>query len=372
LSTFEPKNQTYTDEPLQVDDSLSVFKLLTYPDVLKAVRENAPLHPINIEINPINVCNQSCTWCTYGYLHDRKEHLEQSLILQVLNDAKRLGAESVTWTGGGEPTVYRPLVEVIEEAVRLGFRQGLNSNGSNLSERLIDLMVANFTYVRFSVDAGQDATYATTHRVPLDAFGKVMTNLRRLVAARDAARSRLTIGYAFLVDNSNVDDLLLAGHLAKQIGVDYFQVKPIVHYNRSNTQFAKHSSMWDRLEQQMPELVALDGDRFRVRLLGHKFRDLRLQDVNFGRTYHECRGNELLATVGADGSVDLCCPYKGVAEWSFGNVHDQSFYDIWTGSKRQELLKKIDVKKCPPLCKAHEINKILHFVKNFDSHREFV
>src|SRR5262249_52764928 len=155
-------------------------------------------------------------------------------------------------------------------------------------------------------------TYAATHRVPADAFAKVTSNIERLVGARNAAQSRLTIGYSFLVDVSNVNDLTIAAQLAKSIGVDYFQVKPIVYYSRSNAQYSEQSPMWEALERQLPALVALEERNFRIRLLGHKFRDMRLQDTDFGRTYDECRGNELLATVGADGSVDLCCPYKGV------------------------------------------------------------
>ena len=76
--------------------------------------------------------------------------------------------------------------------------------------------------------------------------------------------------------------------------------------------------------------------------------------------------------VGADGSVDLCCAYKGIKEWSIGNINDKNFEDIWNNEKMKELLKNIDICKCPPMCKADEINRLINFIEEFDANKEFV
>src|SRR5689334_22888540 len=102
-----------TTEPLDTSDCFSPYKVLAHPQLLVAAKNDAPLRPINLEINPINVCNHSCTWCTCGYLHDRREQLEKQHILELLADASELGVQSVTWTGGGEPTVCKWLSDVI-------------------------------------------------------------------------------------------------------------------------------------------------------------------------------------------------------------------------------------------------------------------
>ncbi|HEX3150064.1 MAG TPA: radical SAM protein [Gemmataceae bacterium] len=357
---------------LPLDDQFSPWKILTYPAVLQAIRDDAQLSPINLEINPTNVCNQSCHWCTYGYLHDRKEFLPLEVVLALLRDARALGIESVTWTGGGEPTVYQPLPDVIVAAAELGFRQGLNSNGALFTPYLMDLVTAHLTYVRFSVDAGTPATYSRTHRISPEVFSRVTGHIAELTRRRDAGLSRTAIGFSFLVDASNVDDLLAAARLARELGVDYFQIKPIVHYVVSNFQFAEHSELWHRMEAQLDDVFALQTDRFAIRFLGFKFHDIKQQEQHYGRTYDQCRGNELLANVGADGNVDVCCAYKGHPDWSFGNLHEQSFREVWQSERRQQILGRINVKKCPPLCKAHEMNKVFHYVRHFDTHREFI
>ncbi|HEU4507282.1 MAG TPA: radical SAM protein [Pyrinomonadaceae bacterium] len=356
---------------LSTSDFFSPHKIVTYPEALSAVQNDAPLPILNLEINPVNTCNQSCTWCTYGYLHDRREAMNTETILALLRDASELGVKSVTWTGGGEPTVFKQLPEVIEAAAQYKFRQGINTNGSLLTGQLIDLFTQHFSYVRFSVDAGSPEVYSRTHQVRFGSFARVTGNIAALVNKRNATESPLTIGFSFLVDNSNVSDLLAAARLAKSIGVDYFQLKPIVNYIESNEQFSASSSMWKEMESQMDEVFALEDDHYQVRFLGHKFEDIKLQEKYYGRTYDQCRGNEVLATVGADASVDVCCAYKGMKDWSFGNLTEKSFKEIWEGEQRRRVLERIDVTKCPPLCKAHEINKIFHYVRNFNAHREF-
>ncbi|MFG3225334.1 radical SAM protein [Kitasatospora sp. NPDC048194] len=355
---------------LDLADNFSPMKLLAHPDVLLAARSPEPMRPINLEINPINICNQSCTWCTYGYLHERKEVLEKERMLELLDDAHSIGVQSVTWTGGGEPTVHKDLEEVVEYAARLGLKQGINSNGVKLGPRLRNTLVQHFSYIRLSVDAGTPGVYARTHRVNSALYEVVLRNITALCEERDAAGSRLVVGFSFLVDESNVEDLAEGARRAKRAGVDYFQVKPIVHYERSNEQFGEGSPLWDALAAQMEQVRPLQDEGFEIRFLEHKFTDVVRQD-DYGRSYTVCRGNELLATVGADGSVDLCCAFKGDSGWSFGNINERRFAEIWDGEQRRKLLPTIDVRKCPPLCKAHELNKIIHFVNNFDAHREF-
>lgn len=368
----EPRRRAAsTRPPLALDDYFSTSKILAFPEVLVASRSPEPMRPINIEINPVNICNQSCTWCTYGHLHARRERLDKARIIEVLDDAKALGARSVTWTGGGEPTVYRDLEDVVEYATSLGFKQGMNTNGSRLSRRLVESLLTAFSYVRFSVDAGTPDVYAATHRVKPGDYEDVLANIGRLAAERNRRGSSLVLGFSFLVDTANVHDLANGARRAKAAGVDYFQVKPIVHYDGSNEQFAAASAMWDSIDAHLDEVFDLESDDFRVYVLGHKFDDVQKQEASYGRTYDTCRGNELLASVGADGSVDVCCAFKGEAAWSFGNVNDTRLLEIWNGQQRRVVLGRIDVHRCPPLCKAHEINKVIDYVNRFDAHRDF-
>ena len=65
-----------------------------------------------------------------------------------------MGIKSITWTGGGEPTVHNDFLQFIKYADKYGIKQGLNTNGALLTDEMIDFIGKHFSYVRFSVDAG--------------------------------------------------------------------------------------------------------------------------------------------------------------------------------------------------------------------------
>lgn len=54
------------------------------------------------------------------------------------------------------------------------------------------------------------------------------------------------IGYSFLIDQSNVNDMITATQIAKDANVDYIQFKPIVNYYKSNSQFSSKSAIWEK------------------------------------------------------------------------------------------------------------------------------
>lgn len=348
------------------------YKILTYPDILDKMVKDEKVNPINLEINLTNICNHKCIWCTYGYLHSNKDTLDKSDVKNVLDDAYKMGVKSITWTGGGEPLAHKDFLELSEYAAKYGFKQGLNTNGALLNYNIIKSLAKNFSYVRFSVDSGSVKCTIKCHQTGEKDFEKIINNIKMLCEEKKKLNSNIVIGYSFLIDESNIDDMVEATKIAKKIGVDYIQFKPIVNYYKDNNQFSSKSKIWDKIEKNFAEIQLMQDEYFKVRILNHKFSNIKLQNENFGRKYDKCCGCDLLASIGANGSVDLCCAYKGLKKWSFGNIKQEGFINIWNGSKRKEVKNKIDINKCPPMCKADEINRLVDFIKKFDANREFI
>jgi radical SAM protein with 4Fe4S-binding SPASM domain len=359
---------------IELDTSMSdvffPFKILLFPDVYGKLVNREPTIPINLEINLTNRCNHRCGWCTYGYLHNNQDELEVSVVEGLLKTARAMGVKSVTWTGGGEPTLHPHFEQLISSAASFGFKQGLNTNGNRLSEPVMDILARSFSYVRFSVDAGQTDTHDYCHGVK-DQFCTIVDNIRHLCETRNEIGSKLIVGYSFLIDESNVDDIPLATNRALQLGVDYIQFKPVVHYNASNERFGD-AVFEEKIKRYLSAASSCRTDRFRVLVLKNKFENIKLEQSNYGRTYTECVGCRVIASVGANGAVDICCAFKGRDQWSIGNVNNQSFAAIWNSARMQEIVNRIDVSKCPPLCKSDEINRLIHFVRHYDLNKEFI
>ena len=78
--------------------------------------------------------------------------------------------------------------------------------------------------------------------------------------------------------------------------------------------------------------------------------------------YGKCYVSELRTLISPHG-VYLCPLYRGKPQYSFGNVGQNTFKEIWNGESRKKLMEAINpCKDCLPKCSRHlsnmEINRI--------------
>lgn len=168
----------------ELENNFFKYKILTYPDILDKMVKDKFVNPINLEINLTNICNHKCIWCTYGYLHSNTDTLDKVDVKKVLDDAYKMGVKSITWTGGGEPLVHKDFYELIKYAAKCKFKQGLNTNGVLLDDKIIECLAKNFSYVRFSVDSGSKECTKRCHQTDEKDFDKIINNIKKLCEAK--------------------------------------------------------------------------------------------------------------------------------------------------------------------------------------------
>ena len=101
----------------------------------------------------------------------------------------------------------------------------------------------------------------------------------------------------------------------------------------------------------------------------YKLDDLIVDVKNYGRHYKECIGSQFQPCIGADGHVYVCTNHRGHKKYSYGNIYESNFSEIWNNlEKRKEIMNNINKKEkfcnCTQLCKPHESNKILWSIKS--------
>src|SRR5512139_1310988 len=105
-------------------------KLLHHLDRLYAIQRGAIAPPVNIEIDLSNRCSLGCEWCHFAYTHTRGplagkrdkpdasipggDLMDTYLARRIIDQLAENGVRSVTWTGGGEPTLHPHFNEIIE------------------------------------------------------------------------------------------------------------------------------------------------------------------------------------------------------------------------------------------------------------------
>lgn len=112
-----------------------------------------------IVIELTNRCNLSCQHCFTGR-HGGKDDLPLAVLKMVLAEAKALGFDHLSFTGG-DPTVYRHFFEAIRFTCEAGYRFGFNTNGWNFTQLYLDLLPwrEQLRMITFSLDGATAATH---------------------------------------------------------------------------------------------------------------------------------------------------------------------------------------------------------------------
>lgn len=123
-------------------------KLLHNLDRLQEMQHGI-FRPISIQLAPTDVCNLSCVMCSVKEREGNELTLEQCI--QVLTSFKELGAKTVEFTGGGDPTMYKHINEIITCAYDLGYDIGLITNGVKLNN-ITTFNLSKLTWLRISLN----------------------------------------------------------------------------------------------------------------------------------------------------------------------------------------------------------------------------
>lgn len=320
-------------------------KILRHPETIAALRRGDHVWPLAVEMDLSNACQLKCSHCDFAYTHDG-EVMPSDLASEILVDLAKGGTLSVTFTGGGEPTLNPAFAMIVQVARAQGLQVGLYTNGVAV-ERLLECLEC-FSWVYISLDAVGPLDYKATKDVP--AFERVAGNVTQLAQRK----KRPTLGLGFLLHDGNWFRARRMVELATELRVDYAQFRPVVGLKDYRwVQSAGSMLTEERLRHPGDVPVYVASDRFYALLNG------------FTRTYSVCRGSELVPCVGAQGELWVCLNHRGGR--SLGNLNADSFRNLWAA--RQTQMVGAD---CRDACRNHGLNETLEYCCTTGAHDAFV
>ncbi len=145
-------------------------KVLIHYKKIKNYLETGNADPITIEVDPSNACNHSCPFCISGHIHlskfkgtkffDRRM-MKKEVLMSLVSDITKMDIQSLSWTGGGEPTQNPHLKEAIKFIKKNSkIEMGMFTNGTMLERfDLFSTIVDSLSWVRISIDAAKAKTY---------------------------------------------------------------------------------------------------------------------------------------------------------------------------------------------------------------------
>lgn len=125
------------------------IKLYKHLDRLQLL-QNGVASPVLLIISPTNKCNLNCDSCCFSD-RDKSLELDYEYLKDCLIQFKNLGIKSVELSGGGQPTLYKHINELIDfiyDDLKLDL--GMNTNVISLSP-IID-QANKFKWIRLSLN----------------------------------------------------------------------------------------------------------------------------------------------------------------------------------------------------------------------------
>lgn len=347
-------------------------KLFYHSKHIDAIRDGQLLPPVNVEVDLSNRCSLGCSWCHFAYTHTRgplagkREKPEGAVLggdLMSLDLAKSMllqfaefGVKSVTWTGGGEPTLHPNFSEIIDFAFDLGIEQGLYTHGGHVSPELAKLLKQKLKWVYVSLDEVDPYSYKQSKGV--SGYDRAFLGIANLVAAEGPA----TIGIGYLIHTGNVYDIDRMVGLGLNLKVDYVQFRPTILYSQAAPNKVDGDTAW--VDLAVRNLKKWENNKFVICDVG-RFNDYK----NWGgHTYANCYWSALQTVVTPNGLVWRCVNKREHPDAILGDLNNESFANIWS---RIGGACAVD-SDCRVMCRGHVANVALDKAMNPPAHVNFI
>jgi len=349
-------------------DYFDPLKVLYHYRKMADIVEGKRIAPVTVSIDPSAVCNQHCIFCSgTGYVNKKTAILERDIFFNLANSLHRMGIGSAWFTGGGEPLCNPHIAEAIVEFANKKIKLGMVTNGTLLNSSVIKNTIF-LDWIRISVDASTASTYSLLHGTNENQFWNVLTNIEDVVRHKRDTSSMLNsscvVGMSFVVHPKNYHEIYDFAVCAKNIGADYVQFKPLLTIDK----WFSEDDMSKTIIHLMTKSRELETDDFQVLANFGRFQHVT---TGYTRPYTECLGHNLIGIVMATGQLNICCHQRPRDNYAFGDLHRQTFEEIWFGKEHEKAIKNIRLSECPA-CKYEMYNQYLWAMKTPPAHAEFI
>ena len=349
----------------------SNLKFLRYREHLAALSEGRVVAPIHVRIKPMNYCNHNCWYCAYRYDNlqlgedmDLADQIPTDKIFEIADDLIAIDVKAVTFSGGGEPLLYKPLPELVGKLAGAGIRVATLTNGANLKGKVAEAFAEHATWVRVSMDGWDGASYAKSRGIKEDAFDRLLGNMRTFADTG----TDCVLGVSFIIDEVHHNHIAEVCQAVRDAGANHVKLSPVVVGNSVAENNAYHDKIKDTVTDQIATATKLKTPGFSVINHYHELPDL------FAKPYSMCAYLQFLTVIGADCGVYTCQDKAYTDSGLLGSIKDRRFKDFWYSEENRKKLFGFDPQvSCRHHCVTHSKNlAIMEYLSLDQEHGRFV
>lgn len=351
-----------------MDIRMDAHKLMFHPTRVSAWQQGENIYPIEMEVGLSGACNHRCIFCAIDYLEYAPVMLDADILLKNIAEIAPRGLKSIIYAGEGEPLLHTRAAEIITKTKSYGVDVALATNGVLLSKEMSQECLPGTTWIRFSIAGATEKTYQSIHQSKVGDLEKVLANLAAAVEIKRKNKLKTTLGGQLLLLPENKQEVVSLAKILKNIGLDYFTVKPFSQHPQSKAKLNVDYSEADEINRELQEYNSAE---FKI-----YFRTQAIENLRQEKNYTDCYGLNFMTYLDARGNLIPCIVFMGEEEFYYGNLYRQSFKQLWESAQakklRQVFAGDFIKKNCRKTCRLEEINKYLHELKNPHEHVNFI
>ena len=347
---------------------LDSHKLIFHPAAVTDWLNGKDIYPISIEVGLSNSCNHRCIFCAVDYSDYKPVFIDKDVILGALRQLSAKGTKSVVFSGEGEPLLNKNAGQIINAAKSFGMDVALSTNGVLFTESAAESCLPSLSWIRFSVSAATGATYSKIHQTKETDFDNVINNIKKAVEVKKKNKLNAVIGVQLLLLPENLDEAVPLAEKMKDIGVDYYTVKPYSKHPDSINNSSTDYENWANCNNIDNRLKNLQTDNYKV-----YFRKNQMEKLLYEKPYTTCYGLEFMTHIDSFGNVIPCIMCFGRDDFKYGNIYDTDIITIW--EQRHKVINKINESNlagCREVCRLDEMNIYLNELKKPGGHVNFI
>ena len=340
--------------------------------------------PLIVELDTTEACDMACPGCVSEEMMVANNKLTSGRLMTLGEEFNSIGIKGVVLIGGGEPLAHPAIGQFMNYLGKNDISIGITTNGSFIHKH-INAIAKYSNWTRVSMDSATDEMFLKLR--PTKGGGSkfhiIVDNMKKLAKVKKGK-----LGFSFLIRTeiegpgvvSNIHEIYDAAVLAREIGCDYFEVKPSYQY-RKNTVHSLVQHELEKMEQAKKEINRLSElvtDSFSIIKAITLDASLEGAQIEQTKKYTSCPAAELRTLITPSG-VFVCPYWRGKEEFSVGDIVNNSFQDIWSSQKRSKIQKWLDPSVHSSFnCLRHDTNlevfKMIEEIRNgkkIESFEEF-
>lgn len=227
------------------------------PEEAHEARKNGKLLSMRVETSLM--CNLKCKYCCNKSGTPLQDEISYEKIIDIINQAKDLGAKSIVVIGGGEPTIYPKFRELIYFVANQGMIPVIFTNTTTMTKELAKYLYDTNTTVITKLDS-------LTEGIQDNLVG--VKGTYRLI--QEGLSNLIEVGFADVVDDSQL-----------RLGASFVVNKINMHEVPQIWNYCRENRLFPNIEMMIPNGNAKDLDD--VYLSKEDWKKLKLSLVDIDR-----------------------------------------------------------------------------------------